>query len=241
MRPDTFLQVLAEGIAFWNRQPKRDTEACRGILSFDAAFEQSYQASAIRKATAEQRHLLLLPAESVTVNNGTFTLNAGGKIAARKNRYYSELLLGIKPNKVVIRFDPQSLHDAVLCYTLDGRFICAAQCIEKSGFGDTQAAREHVRNRTRFVKRTKEATTAQRRMTALEVAELMPETVAPEPPETRVVEIYRPQAAPSAGKWSICTLKQNTTTTLPLKMPWPGYTNNGRKTRFRGKHHEQHY
>ncbi len=93
---------------------------------------------------------------------------------------------------MVIRFDPQSLHDAVLCYTLDGRFICAAQCIEKSGFGDTQAAREHVRNRTRFVKRTKEATTAQRRMTALEVAELMPETVAPEPPETRVVEIYRP-------------------------------------------------
>ncbi|MDC9620106.1 transposase domain-containing protein [Xenorhabdus sp. XENO-7] len=188
---ETFLQVLAEGIAFWNRQPKRDTEACQGVLSFDAAFEQSYQESAIRKATAEQRHLLLLPAESVTVNNGTFTLNAGGKIAARKNRYYHEQLLGIKPNKVVIRFDPQSLHESVLCYTLDGRFICAAQCIEKSGFGDTQAAREHERNRTRFVKRTKEATTAQRRMTALEVAELMPETVAPEPPETRVVEIYR--------------------------------------------------
>ncbi|WP_328505117.1 hypothetical protein [Xenorhabdus nematophila] len=32
-------------MAFWNRQPKRDTEACRGILSFDAAFEQSYHAS----------------------------------------------------------------------------------------------------------------------------------------------------------------------------------------------------
>nr|MDA5514735.1 transposase [Yersinia intermedia] len=46
--------------------------------------------------------------------------------------------------------------------------------------------------RTRFVKRTKEATAAQSRMTALEVAELMPDTLPPEPPESRVVEIYRP-------------------------------------------------
>ena len=189
---EVFLKALADGIAFWNRQPKRDTEACQGVLSFDAAFEQSYRESTVRKATAEQRNLLLLPAEAVTVNNGTFTLNAGGKISARKNRYYNEQLLGIKPNKVVIRFDPQSLHESVLCYTLDGRFICSAQCIEKSGFGDSQAAREHHRNRQRFVKRTKEATTAQQRMTALEVAELMPEIVPPEPPETHVVEIYRP-------------------------------------------------
>ncbi|HAS8353885.1 TPA: hypothetical protein I7721_22780 [Vibrio vulnificus] len=29
-------------------------------------------------------------------------------------------------------------------------------------------------------------------MSALEVAELMPETVPPEPPETHVVEMYRP-------------------------------------------------
>ncbi|ETS31934.1 hypothetical protein BB987_20965 [Photorhabdus temperata] len=189
---ETFLTALAEGIAFWNRRPRRDTEVCRGMLSFDAAFEQSYQESTVRKATAEQRHLLLLPSESVTVTHGAFTLNAGGKIQSRKNRYYNEQLLGIKPNKIVIRFDPAALHDSVLCYTLDGRFICEATCIEKSGFGDTQAAREHDRNRTRFVKRTKEATAAQRRMTALEVAELMPETVPPAPPESRVVEIYHP-------------------------------------------------
>ncbi|TDB40482.1 hypothetical protein C5468_25955, partial [Photorhabdus luminescens subsp. mexicana] len=153
---------------------------------------QSYQESAVRKATAEQRHLLLLPSEAVTVSNGAFTLNAGGKIRSRRNRYYNEQLLGIKPNKIVIRFDPAALHDSVLCYTLDGRFICEATCIEKSGFGDTQVAREHDRNRTRFVKRTKEAVAAQRRMTALEVAELMPETVPPAPPESRVVEIYHP-------------------------------------------------
>ncbi len=188
---ETFLTALAEGIAFWNRLPKRDTEACQKVLSFDDAFEQSYQESTIRKATAEQRNLLLLTAESTTVRNGAFTLEAGGKIKSRKNRYYSELLMGTK-SKVVIRFDPQALHESVLCYTLDGRFICKAECIEKSGFGDTQAAREHHRNRMQFVKRNKEAAKAKKRMTALEVAEMMPEIAPPEPPQTHVVEMFRP-------------------------------------------------
>lgn len=188
---EVFLKALADGIAFWNRQTGRDTEACQKLLSFDQAFEQSYQESTVRKATAEQRSLLLLTAESATVRNGVFTLEAGGKIKSRKNRYYSELLMGVK-GKVVIRFDPQALHDSVLCYTPDGRFICKAECIEKSGFGDTQAARDHHRNRMQFVKRTKEAAKAKKRMSALEVAELMPEIVPPEPPETHVVEMYRP-------------------------------------------------
>lgn len=190
---EEFLKVLAEGIAFWNRRPNRQTEVCRGMLSFDQAFEESYQQAAIRKATPEQRRLLLLPAEAVRISeSGTFVMEAGGKVQARKNRYFNERLLGLKPNKVVVRFDPQNLHQSVLCYTLDGRFICEATCIEKTGFGDTQAAREHKRNRTQFVKRTKEAATAARRMSALEAAELMPDTVPPAPPESRVVEILRP-------------------------------------------------
>ncbi|KKF35733.1 Mu transposase C-terminal domain-containing protein [Erwinia tracheiphila] len=197
-----FLKALAEGIAFWNRRPGRDTEVCRGILSFDAAFEQSYQESAVRKATAEQRHLLLLPSEAVTVNNGIFVLKAGGKLQGRENRYHNEQLLSIRPNKIVVRFDPAQLHASVLCYTLDGRFICEAACIEKAGFGDTQAAREHHRNRNRFVKRTKEATAAQRRMTALEVAERMPDTLPPEPPESRVVEICRPAGNTVRREWA---------------------------------------
>lgn len=190
---EEFLAVLAEGIAFWNRQAGRNTEMCRGVLSFDEAFEEHYQQATVRKATPEQRRLLLLPAEAVRISeSGTFVMEAGGKVQSRKNRYFSERLLGIKPNKIVVRFDPQNLHQNVLCYTLDGRFICEATCIEKTGFGDTQAAREHKRKRNQFVKSIKEAAKAERRMSALEAAELMPETVPPEPPESRVVEIYRP-------------------------------------------------
>lgn len=190
---EEFLAVLAEGIAFWNRQAGRNTEMCRGVLSFDEAFEEHYQQATVRKATPEQRRLLLLPAEAVRISeSGTFVMEAGGKVQSRKNRYFSERLLGIKPNKIVVRFDPQNLHQNVLCYTLDGRFICEAICIEKTGFGDTQAAREHKRKRNQFVKSIKEAAKAEKRMSALEAAELMPETVPPEPPESRVVEIYRP-------------------------------------------------
>lgn len=190
---EEFLAVLAEGIAFWNRQAGRNTEMCRGVLSFDEAFEEHYQQATVRKATPEQRRLLLLPSEAVRISeSGTFVMEAGGKVQSRKNRYFSERLLGIKPNKIVVRFDPQNLHQNVLCYTLDGRFICEATCIEKTGFGDTQAAREHKRKRNQFVKSIKEAAKAEKRMSALEAAELMPETVPPEPPESRVVEIYRP-------------------------------------------------
>lgn len=189
---EVFLKALAEGVAFWNRQPGRNTEACRGELSFDEAFEQSYRESTVRKATAEQRHLLLLPSEAVPVSeSGTFVLNAGGRLQGRKNRYYSEKLLGIKPNKIVVRFDPQNLHDSVLAYTLDGRFICQVECLDKVGFGDTQAAREHKRHRTQFVKQTKRAALAEQRMKVIEVAELMPDTVPPAPPESQVVEIFR--------------------------------------------------
>jgi len=190
---EEFLKVLAEGIAFWNRQPNRNTEMCQGLLSFDEAFNEHYEQATVRKATPEQRRLLLLPAEAVRISeSGTFTMEAGGKVQSRKNRYFNERLLGLKPNKVVVRFDPQNLHQNVLCYTLDGRFICEATCIEKTGFGDTQAAREHKRKRNQFVKSTKEAAKASQRMSALEAAELLPDTIPPAPPESRVVELYRP-------------------------------------------------
>ena len=93
--------------------------------------------------------------------------------------------------KVVARFDPAALHDGVILYTLDGLLIGPAECIDKVGFGDTQAAREHKRRRTQFVKGTKAAAQAQREMDALEVAALMPGASNPTPPETNVVEMVR--------------------------------------------------
>jgi len=191
---EVFFKALEQGIAMFNSKSNRNTEVCNGVMSFDEAFNASYQSSVIKKATAEQRRLLLLPSEAVTVRpDGTFTIDAGGSIRGAKNRYYSEKLIGIRPNKVVIRFDPRNLHDSVLVYTLDGHFICDAQCLNRVAFGDTQAAREHKRQRTQFVKHHKSAAENQKRMSILEVQALLPDVDVPEKPESKVVGLLTPE------------------------------------------------
>lgn len=188
-----FLQALEAGIAMFNDREGRKTEACRGVLSFNQAFNESYANATVRKCTEEQRRLLLLPAEAVKVTeSGTFTLEAGGAIASKKNRYYSPELINIKQNKIVVRFDPDQLHASVLAYTLDGRFICEAECIDAVGFGDTQAAREHARARKTYVKGHKLAATAQQRMTAIEAADYLPAPEIPPTPDSKISEIFTP-------------------------------------------------
>lgn len=164
------------------------------MMSFDEAFTNSYEQNQIKKATKEQLRLLMLMAEVTRINkDGTFVLESGGSIKQRKNRYYNVKLAEkqFKKGKLVIRFDPQRLHDSVYCYTLDGRFICEAECIEKVAFNDKTAAREQDRNRKQFVKANKQALAAKKRMNIKEAAALLPETEEPEAPETKVVEIFQ--------------------------------------------------
>ncbi len=189
-----FLQALEQGIAMFNARPNRKTEVCRGVMSFDQAFAESYANSPVRKATKEQLRLLMLTAEAVRVqSDGTFKLEAGGKIKDRSNRYYNPILAEarLSQNKIVVRFDPQRLHEMVVCYTLDGRFICEAECIERSAFGDTQAAREHKRKRTQWMKAQKDSAAAAKQMNVQEAAAMMPTVEPPEPPETKIVEMFQ--------------------------------------------------
>ncbi|WP_303845347.1 transposase domain-containing protein [Aeromonas sobria] len=188
-----FLRVVAEGVAIYNGKVGRQTEACRGVMSFDQAFEQSYAQATIRKATSEQLTMMMLQSEATRVSDhGTIKLEAGGAIASRSNRYYHTDLAEYAGQKVVARFDPQRLHDAVIVTTLNGLHICEAQCLDKVAFGDTQQAREHKRRRTQFVKANKAAALAQQGMSALEAAALLPSITDEDAPETKVVEMVRP-------------------------------------------------
>ncbi|WP_038164170.1 transposase domain-containing protein, partial [Trabulsiella guamensis] len=63
----TFLETISEGVAMFNAKTGRDTEMCRGELSFDQAFERSYSQSAITRIVEEQLRQLMLPAEAVRV------------------------------------------------------------------------------------------------------------------------------------------------------------------------------
>ncbi|TVP10572.1 transposase domain-containing protein [Shewanella sp. KCT] len=181
---ETFMQVLADGIRQYNQRPNRQTEVCRGVLSFDDAFNNSYANAVVRKPNAEQVRMLMLSAEAVRVGrHATVTLDAGGCIAGRKNRYHHDALFQHIGKKVVVRFDPDNLQSSVVCYTLNGLLIGEAACIDKTAFGDTDAAREHKRHRTQFVKANKLAAKANQQMDAIEAAELMRRTE-PDTPTT---------------------------------------------------------
>lgn len=190
---DVFLRVIAKGVEMFNEKVNRKTEICRGFMSFDQAFNASYETSVIRKATPEQLQMMMLQAEAVRVSqHGTITLDAGGSLQGRKNRYVAEIMMNYIGQKLVARFDPMKLHESVEIYTLNGVHLCSAECSEKVGFGDTQAGREYKRTRTQFTKAHKEASKAQKKLDALEVAAMMAPLKEEALPETKTVELYRP-------------------------------------------------
>lgn len=192
---DVFLKSIALGVEMFNQKSNRNNEVCRGFMSYEEAFNASYQSSPIKKATKEQLQMLMLSAEASRVSrHGTITLDAGGTLAGRKNRYFNEAMMNYIGQKLIARFDPRKLYESVEIYTLNGVHLCTAECIEKSGFGDTQAAREQKRKTKQFTKHHKAAAKAKRELEALEVAAMMPEPQEEVIPEAKVVEVYRPVA-----------------------------------------------
>lgn len=186
---ETFITAISEGIAMYNARLKRDTEMCRGELSFDQAFERSYSNAIVTRLSDEQIRQLMLPAEAVTVKvTGEFFLESGGTLYGRKNSYWHPSLANIRQRKITVRFDPRNLHSEVACYDLDGRFLCMAECRSAVAFGDTEKGREHSRQRKQMMTHTKRAARAQRRMSAIEVNDLLPKVAPPEPPQRHIVE-----------------------------------------------------
>nr|UTT87712.1 Mu transposase C-terminal domain-containing protein [Psychrobacter sp. PraFG1] len=116
---EDFIAALEQGIELWNNREKRDTEICQGVYSFNQVFERDYAQATVRRATTEQMRLLMLMSEAVTLkHNGTFSLSCGGKVFGQKNRYEATDLIGTSHKKVVVKFDPQRLHDTVWVYSL---------------------------------------------------------------------------------------------------------------------------
>jgi hypothetical protein len=185
-----FLAVLEQGIAGHNARPGRAAPACRG-RSFDETFAESYRSALIRKASAEQRRMFLLAAESVTVRMDA-TIHLLG------NRYHHEALVPLIGAAVVVRFDPDRLHAPVHVCRWDGDLVCIADCVADVGFADTEAARriEQARKQRRRAARllaeaekTYDAEDLARRARARTLTE-------PAPPEAKVVRpIFRAAGA----------------------------------------------
>lgn len=190
---EDFLNAIAKGVEMYNAKTNRNTEICKGFMSFDQAFNASYESAEIRKATTAQLQLMMLQAEAVRVSkHGTIVLDAGGSLKGRKNRYFNETMMNYVGQKLVARFDPLKLHDSLEIYALNGVHICSAECLEKSGYGDTQAARETKRKRTQFTKAEKIAAEAKISIDQMELAAMMRPVEEEIIPETKVVMMMRP-------------------------------------------------
>jgi len=180
---DDFLAVVEQGIRLHNARPKRRTRVCRGVKSFDQAFDESYANAPIRKCTDEQLRMCLMAAESVRADRRS------GSIRLLDNRYWAECLHDHIGKPLTIRFDPDNLHDGVHVYRLDGAYIGFAECIEAAGFGDSAAAREQASRFKRFRKATKEAAAIEQQMTLNQYIELLPEIDDAPAPETKVIRM----------------------------------------------------
>lgn len=179
---EDFEKIVAAEIAAHNARPGRRIHWMNG-RSFDAVFSESYACAAIRKATEGQRRLWLLASEGLTVRK------RDGSIHLEGNRYWHEGLISHAGKKVVVRFDPKDLHQNVHVYTLDGRYICEARCVGRTGFADSEAAKEHARARNQFKRARKDQLAAERRISTLDAARQIPEPPPEELLPTGVIEL----------------------------------------------------
>ncbi|MFG1463320.1 transposase domain-containing protein [Xanthobacter sp. DSM 24535] len=179
---ETFLAIVTEGIIEHNTRAGRRTEVCAGRLSFAEAYALSIANGAlIKRASEQQLRRLLLTSDLVTARA------PDGAVWLEGNRYWSEFLVGHMGKKVMVRFDPDALHDRVYIYRPDGAFLGEAPCLEAAGFFSTAASRVHARARNDFLRATKAAAAAERKLTPEQVGALMAKIEAPEPPENKVV------------------------------------------------------
>lgn len=192
---DVFKAVVADVIRRHNARAGRRTRVCRGVLSFDQAYQASIANAVITRATEAQLRMCLLAHESVTADRLTGAVNLFG------NRYWSEFLSEHRGQKVVVRFDPDRLHEEPAhVYSMASEYLGAAALQEASGFADAAAAREHGRVKAAWLRRQKDMLELERRLSAADVSALLPEVEdeADAPPPPRVVRMVGGLAAAPA-------------------------------------------
>lgn len=178
---DTFIEIVASGIAEHNSREGRRAKVCSG-RSFDQTFNESYARSPIQKATEAHRRLWLLAAENVRVRSNDATIHVLG------NRFWFEALIEYAGQCVTARFDPDDLAAGLHIYRQDGAYVGFAECIEAQGFNDVAAAREHSRARRQFLNANKAMLAAERKMSPEQLAEMLPAMTAAPAPESKVVK-----------------------------------------------------
>ncbi|WP_455466616.1 transposase domain-containing protein [Bartonella sp. B39] len=147
---EEFKAHVGAQIVAHNAQEGRTAVNCAG-RSFDVTFAESLQSDGtiIRQATAAQRALWLLTSEALRTQKGT------GEIHFYGNRYWARALNEHAGERVIVRFDPDHLHQDLRVYDLNNRLLCMASYLSDVGFYDQQAARLNGRLRKEYVRAVK--------------------------------------------------------------------------------------
>lgn len=175
---EQFRHRVDSEIAEHNARTGRKAANC-AKRSFDQTFAESFATAPIRRITVEQRRLWMLCAQQVKVVEGA--------VRYAGNRYWCEALPGLTGQHVVLRFDPARLHDSVEVYRADGTWHCTADCVERTGYADSTAAREHARARGAWLKAQKQALAAERRMELAQLVDQLPTVEAAPLPDPKVL------------------------------------------------------
>lgn len=180
---DEFLSIVDLEIARYNARKGRRTEACKGRLSFNDAWDDLVEKRGLRTAPQSLRDLFLLMPEAVKVDRatGAIALKAGAG-AGMKPRYWASALCHYTGQWVTVYFDPDDLEQPVTVCTMDGRVICRAERLPGVAFANRQDARSWHRERERQVKAVEKAAEATIRMTSLERKALAKDAEAQAPP-----------------------------------------------------------
>ena len=174
-------RLLADRIQEHNQRSGRRSSVCAG-RSFAQAFKESYEQATVPQAATHQRPLWRLAAQGVRSRGPT------GEVQLGDNRYWCEALTTQIGKDVVVRFDPDNLHQDVFVYTPAGQPLGVAECIEKTGFADLEAAKAHTRERRKFVRKHREASKIGRQLAKHDpIAALPPLEEEPEPLKSNVV------------------------------------------------------
>lgn len=180
------IPIVEREIHRFNHDPDLNQANGKGRSRFEI-FSESYGKSLIRTADGlplEKRRMLRLAAEGLTCRQPS------GEIHLHDNRYWHERLIGLIGKKVVVRFDPDRLHQPVHVYRLDGAFVCTAECIDDVGFNDAAAAKRHGDALKAHRRAGRALVEAQKKLGIRDVAALMPEPEDVSPPEAKVVRPF---------------------------------------------------
>lgn len=180
---EDFLRIVGEGIEEHNTRQGRRSEVAY-MRSFAEVFDEAYAKAPIKKATAAQRRLWLLAAESIRADRNT------GAVWLGDNEFWDDWMHEITGQRVIARVDPANFWDGAHIYTADNAYLGFAPIRQKGQFFNADEARAHSRARNDWLRAEKAKAAALARMSSIELGHYLDDAAPSEPvkPDAKVVK-----------------------------------------------------